>query len=66
MTEGEIAFYRLRRREELRRAETVTDMAAKQVHLEWARYFATRLDGQRPPKPNAPYVGPASLSDLAA
>jgi hypothetical protein len=40
MTKAEIAFYRRRRREELRKAETVIDMAQKHVHLQWARYFA--------------------------
>ena len=66
MTAAEIAFYRRRQREELRKAETVTDMSQKHVHLQWARYFAARLEGQRAPKPAVPEVGPVSLGDLAA
>ena len=66
MTAAEIAFYRRRQREELRKAETVTDMAQKHVHLAWARYFAGRFGGERINKPEVPPAGPISLADLAA
>ena len=66
MTQAEIAFYRRRQREELRKAEAVSDMKQKHVHLDWARYFAARLDGQRLNKPAADTPGPVRLADLAA
>jgi hypothetical protein len=66
MTQAEIAFFRRRLREELRSANTLADPTEREVHLQWAQYFAGRLEGRRVAQPAVPYAGPVSIKDLAA
>ena len=56
MTEGEKAFYRRQIKDELARARTIDCLESKELHLRWAQFFKSRLDGRRAsPPPPLPY-----------
>lgn len=47
MTEGEMAFYKRRYREELRLSSAAKDRQIEKIHLSWAQFFNDRLNGMK-------------------